>query len=40
VQNSYINCEEIFFNKNMSQHKEGNDGERSVDEHGKGTKVL
>jgi len=40
VQETYINCEGIFLSKNTSQHGEGNDGKRRVDEHGKGTKVM
>lgn len=40
MQEIYINCEGIFLNQNMSQHMEGSDGDRKVDEHGKGTKVL
>jgi hypothetical protein len=40
VQETYISCEDIFLSKNTSQHKEGGDGERRVNEHGKGTKML
>ncbi len=40
MQEIYINCEGIFLSKNMSQHREGSDGDKIVDEHGKGTKVL
>lgn len=36
----YISCEEISLSKNSSQHREGGDGERGADEHGKGTEML
>ncbi len=40
MQEIYISCEGIFLSKNTSQHMEGGDGERIIDQHGKGTKVL